>query len=88
MIWTRAFWKGATERAVKTFGQTLAAVLVAAEVVGLFDVDWPGALSAAGLAAAVSLFTSIGNADFTAGIPDGTGRRRAVPLHSPDEMGG
>ena len=63
---TKAFWKGAGERAVKTFAQALVAV-IGVGAVGLLDVDWRGALSAATLATVISLLTSIGNADFTAG---------------------
>ena len=63
---TKAFWKGAGERALKTFAQALVAV-IGVGTVGLLDVDWLGALSAALLATVISLLTSIGNADFTAG---------------------
>ena len=63
---TKAFWKGAGERALKTFAQALVAV-IGVGAVGLLDVDWLGALSAALLATVISLLTSIGNADFTAG---------------------
>lgn len=63
---TKAFWKGAGERALKTFAQSLVAV-IGVDAVGLLDVDWLGALSAATLATVISLLTSIGNADFTAG---------------------
>ena len=66
MIWSSAFWRGAAERAVKTFAQALVAV-IGVGAVGLLDVDWLGALSSATLATVVSLLTSIGNADFTAG---------------------
>ena len=66
MIWSSAFWRGATERALKTFAQALVAV-IGVGAVGLLDVDWIGALSAALLATVVSVLTSIGNADFTAG---------------------
>jgi hypothetical protein len=66
MLWTSAFWKGASERAVKTFAQTLAAVFVVGTT-GLLDVDWQASLSVAGAAALASLLTSIGNADFVAG---------------------
>lgn len=66
MIWTKDFWLGASERALKTFAQALAAV-IGAGAVGIMDVDWPQALSVAALATALSLLTSIGNAGFTAG---------------------
>lgn len=79
MIFTAAFLRGAAERAVKTFAQTLVAVVTAAEVVGILDVDWSGALGAAGLAAVLSLLTSIGNADFTAGaVTDRSGQELEV----------
>ena len=65
---TPEFWRGAFERATKTFCQSLLAVLTTG-VVGILDVDWPGALSAAALATLVSLLTSISQAEFTAGTP-------------------
>lgn len=65
---TSAFWQGAAERAIKTFAQALLGVL-ATGVVGILDVDWPGALSAAALATLVSLLTSISQTEFTAGAP-------------------
>lgn len=65
---TPAFWRGASERAIKTFCQSLLAVL-ATGAVGVLDVDWVGALSAAALATLVSLLTSVSQAEFTAGAP-------------------
>jgi hypothetical protein len=60
-MWTGAFWKAAFERAVKTFAQALLAVM-SADGLGLLDADWPARLSAAGLAAVLSLLASIGSA--------------------------
>lgn len=75
-MWTAKFWKGAGERAVKTFLQTFVAVVTAAAgadaigmTAGLGDVSWASAASVAALATILSLATSVGNADFTAG-PD------------------
>ena len=68
MIYTAAFWRGAFERALKTFCQSLLAVLGVGGL-GVLDVDWLGALSVAAVATLASLLTSIGNADFTAGTP-------------------
>lgn len=65
MIWTAEFWKGASERALKTFAQTLAAMFVVG--VPLFDLDFVQGLQLAGTAALASLLTSIGSADFTSG---------------------
>ena len=68
MITTRAFWRGAFERALKTFAQSLLAVIGVGGL-GVLDVDWIGALSVAAVATLASLLTSIGNAEFTAGVP-------------------
>lgn len=81
MIFTVAFWKGAGERALKTFLQAGIAAFIG--TLGLsgassFNVlaNLPLLLSAAevgagiGLGAAIlSLCTSLGNASFTAGVP-------------------
>lgn len=72
-MFTRAFLKGAAERAVKTWFQTFAAMLALSvgtdliPAVGVEGVSWIAALSGATVAAVLSLATSIGNADFTAG---------------------
>ena len=88
MIWSSAFWRGATERGVKTFAQALVAV-IGVGAVGLLDVDWLGALSAATLATVISLLMSIGNADFTSGqtpvvIEVDTGVEDAIRAAYPD----
>jgi hypothetical protein len=59
-MFTIAFWKGATERAIKTAAQSLLATI---SVTGLTfgAVDWGVALSVAGLAALASVLTSIVN---------------------------
>ncbi len=62
-----AFWRGAAERAVKTFAQAGVAVLTA-DTTGLLDVDFGQLASVAGLAALVSVLTSVANADFVSGI--------------------
>lgn len=74
MIFSKAFWKGTGERAIKTFAQSLVA-FVAADFASIVEVPWQDAAGVAGLAAMLSVFTSIGNADFTAGnggVPVGT----------------
>ena len=57
-IWTIVFWRATTERAIKTLAQTAAALIVAAGT-GLLDTDWLTVASVAGMAAVVSLLTSI-----------------------------
>lgn len=82
---TRDFWRGAFERALKTFIQTGVAALIAAvgAATTAWDVDWlTGAYSALGvglLAAFLSLATSLGNANFVAGRPTDDG---GLPLRS------
>lgn len=66
MIWTKEFWKGAGERALKSFAQALL-VFVGADGVGILDVEWSVALGLAASFTLASLLTSILNADFTAG---------------------
>ena len=53
-----AFWMSTVERAVKTLAQT-AAALITADATGLLNVDWPQTGSVAGLAALLSILTSI-----------------------------
>lgn len=55
---SKAFLAAAGERAVKTFAQTLAALL-AGSGTGVLSVDWGARLSVALMAALVSLLTSV-----------------------------
>ena len=71
---TREFWKGAGERALKTFVQTFVAVLgVTAGAVYTVDgfkaLPWASALITAAVSAVLSLATSIGSPGFVAGRP-------------------
>ena len=52
------FWIAAAERAVKTCAQTAVAIL-SAGATGVLDVEWGQMASVAGLAAVVSVLTSI-----------------------------
>ena len=55
--------KAAGVRAAKTFAQTMAA-LIGTELVGFTELDWLHILSVAGVAAVLSLLTSV------AGLPE------------------
>lgn len=59
-MFTKLFLKDTAERAVKTFAQSLAAVLTAGAT-GVLDVDWTNALSVSLLATLVSVLTSLGS---------------------------
>lgn len=65
-MFTLTFWKDAFERAVKTFAQAAVAVLTA-NATGLLDADWVTVASVAGLAAVVSVLTSVGSGAVTHG---------------------
>ena len=67
-MFTRAFLYALLERAIKTFAQTAAAMLVAAGT-GLLDADWITVASVAGMAALVSVLASIGSGAATDGSP-------------------
>lgn len=55
---TSRFWALAFERAIKTFAQSLLAVL-GANGIGLLTAPWITALSTAGMAALLSVLTSV-----------------------------
>ena len=57
-MFTIAFLKATAERSVKTFAQALAALLIA-DGTDLLTTDWGGRLSVAGMAAVVSVLTSV-----------------------------
>lgn len=60
---SKRFLLDLVERAGKTFAQALIAVL-GAGTVGLFSVNWAGALSAAGMAALLSVLTSVASSQW------------------------
>src|SRR5262245_32393781 len=61
---TGSFWAQAAERAVKTFAQAAIALLTG-EGLGLLSVNWQNVLSVAGLAALVSVLTSVSSGPFS-----------------------
>lgn len=76
---SKTFWKDLAERAVKTFAQTLLAVLAVG--VPIWEMDWVSALGIAAGATVLSALTSVasagaGNHD-TASLIAAPGRHRA-----------
>ena len=65
-MFTREFWVGAAERALKTVAQSVVAVL-GVGAVGVLSVDWVQTLSVAAAAGLASILTSIADADRVAG---------------------
>lgn len=60
-MFTKAFWMATAERAIRTFAQSLAAVLTAGAT-NLLDVDWKAALATAGMATLLSILMAVGSA--------------------------
>lgn len=56
-MWTPAFWKDTTERAVKTAAQTGAALLVVGTPI--WEIDWTAGLGITATATALSILTSL-----------------------------
>lgn len=74
------FWQLTVERAVKTFAQSLLAIL-SADGVGLLTVPWLAALSTAVTAAVLSVLTSMGSAPV--GEPGGPSLLPVHPASAP-----
>lgn len=77
IIFQRAFWNYATERAIKAVAQTAAATLIAGEVVGLFAANWLEVLSISAMAGVLSLLTSVGSTESRELSEEKQGKRRA-----------
>jgi glyoxylate carboligase len=67
-MFNKEFWKAVAERGVKTLAQSAAATLIAAGT-GIINTDWAGVVSVAGMAAVISVLTSIGSGAITDGSP-------------------
>ena len=67
-MFTKAFLLATLERAVKTFAQGLAALLVA-DGTNLLTTNWGDRLSVAGMAAVVSVLTSVASGSFGSSGP-------------------
>ena len=77
MLWTKSFWMGAGERAIKTFFQSVVALIGTAQLIQ--SVDWKVVASGSLLATFLSLATSIGNANFTTGTGAAVPSAASVP---------
>jgi len=73
MMMNKEFWIAALIRAIRTLAQTAIGTIAAAKVFA--EVDWLMVLSASGLAAVLSLLTSIAT-----GLPEAP-----TPTQPPDE---
>jgi hypothetical protein len=62
-MFSHRFWQATFERAVKSFAQSLLALL-SAQSLGLLDIAWVTTLSTAGMATLLSVLTSIGSSQF------------------------
>jgi len=63
-IYARAsFWSGVRDRAIKTFAQVLVSTLTVG--VGIFDINWKGALGLTATAVLISVLTSLADAKET-----------------------
>lgn len=63
-VYARAsFWSGLVDRAVKTFAQSLLGAIGVG--VGIFDLDWKGALGIAASAVLISVLTSFADSKET-----------------------
>lgn len=60
-MYTVKFWAAAAERALKTFAQTIVA-LIGANLVSVTDLDWAQFIGIGGTAAIVSVLTSVASA--------------------------
>jgi hypothetical protein len=62
-MWTIGFWRGSSERAIKTAAQAGLAFFVVGET-GVADVDWATVGGVAAVAAIASFLTSLASAPF------------------------
>lgn len=81
-----SFWAQTVERAVKTFAQAAIALLTG-QGLGLLAVDWKHVLSVAGLAAVVSVLTSVGSGPFNqSGSPSLVGQPRKAAASAAEKL--
>lgn len=67
-MWTWRFWRATAERAVKTFAQGVGGAIVGGAVTPA-SIGWKAALAVGGVAAVLSVLSSVGSARVS-GEPD------------------
>lgn len=91
-MWSKTFWAQALERALKTTSQT-AIGLLSTDGLGILEVEWWGVASVAGLAAILSILSSLASAgtgpDTSPSLVATTPRKRVIspdnPPNDPDD---
>lgn len=69
-MWTLAFWKAATERAIKSAAQFVILAYFGGDVLfNVFQADWGNMAGVAAGAMLLSYLTSLGSAQLTDGSP-------------------
>jgi r1t holin len=85
-IFTTYFWKSTLERALKSFAQSLLAILGVNQI-GVLGVDWAAALSTAAMAGVLSVLTSIASGKVaTSGDPSLVKPADSVPAVQPRHL--
>lgn len=80
-MFTLTFWRAALERAIKTFAQTILALVTVGPALGITHLDWPNMLGLGATAAVVSVLTSVTSlSTITTPKPDVV----VETLHAPD----
>jgi hypothetical protein len=82
MIWTLAFWRAVTERAIKSFAYSLTATLTGG-VLNIAEVPWQSALLIAAGATLLSVLGSITSSGLTGGGPSLTNAEVLDPVPAP-----
>lgn len=68
-VWTKVFWKAATERAIKSLAQGLIVLFGASKVFNVMEVDWQQAAGVAGGLLVLSYLTSLASSLVTGDGP-------------------
>lgn len=92
MLWSRSFWKGAVDRALKTFAQVLLALILAGAgagavpSLGVHELDWVAMVSVSATATVISFLTSIASPDTVAAPYEAVPRRAVIEIHNDGDV--